>query len=206
MSDADRLQQLLDAGRSCITIVTCEEAEALQTVRDAAESLIRPFYVWSLGYGLRDGRQEDAPAEPNTDTAAPALSHVTAGEADGIYAFLDIADNLGNEVAWRMLRDAIRQVNRRGGALVLIDPVNNYPEVVKAYAVEFALSLPGEEELDRLVRSTLRKVHWKHHLEVGITRRGLRAIVRNLRRLTRRQARNTILETVATDRRLTTRT
>ena len=201
MTDTERLKELISAGHACIYMPTYEETEALDTVRGAALSLLRPCYVWSVGYGLRDALLSGAAAEPDTDTAAPALSHIMAAQDAGIYVFLDLGDSLGNEVARRMLRDAAARISARGGALVLIDPVDNYPEVVKSHAVRFDLSLPAERELDTLVRTTLRELHSKRPIEVGITRKGFQAIVRNRRGLTRRQARDIIRETVAADRR-----
>jgi SpoVK/Ycf46/Vps4 family AAA+-type ATPase len=199
--DAKRLAELIDAGYPCITMVTYEEAEAVETVREATMELVRPFYVWSVGYGLRSGRDEHAEAEPETDTAAPALAHIMAAKENAVYAMLDLGDCLGNEVARRMLRDAVHEARERGAAVVLIDHTDNYPEVIKAYAARFELSLPDEKELGKLVRATLREIHKKRPIEVGITRKGLQAIVRNLRGLTRRQARGIIRETVASDRR-----
>lgn len=200
-NDADRLKELVQTGAPCIQIVTFEEAEALEVARDTAMDLGRPLQLWSVGYGVRDGLMADSPAEPKTDTAAPALSHIMAAEDRVLYVMLDLCDHLGNEVTRRMLRDALRKVRRRGAAMLLVDCTDSLPPVIKSYAKRFDLSLPDEKELDRLLRDTLKEFHRKKPIEVGITRKGLRAIVRNLKGLTRRQAAGVIREAVASDRR-----
>ena len=55
MADCAQLERLIKAGYSCISIVTHEEAYALETVRVTALNLNRALWTWSMGMGVRDG-------------------------------------------------------------------------------------------------------------------------------------------------------
>jgi SpoVK/Ycf46/Vps4 family AAA+-type ATPase len=87
--------------------------------------------------------------------------------------------------------------------VVLIDHDDTLPEVIKTHMVSFEISYPDEKELRDLVGQIIRHLHQKNPIEIGISRKGFEAIVRNLRGLTRRQAARIIRETVTDDQRLT---
>lgn len=201
MDDIERLEQIIKAGHSCISIVTHEERDALSAVRDAAMGLKRDVLLWSIAYGVRDGLVADAPAEVATDAPGPALCHLAQVDDNPICVTLDLAKHLDNELNLRLLRDTIAKFEAKGGLLIMIDSNDKLPEVIKSYTYSFELSLPEESEIEKLVRSTLKSIHRKTPIEVGITRLGMDAIVRNLRGLTRRQAKRLIHDTVANDRR-----
>jgi len=77
------------------------------------------------------------------------------------------------------------------------------PEVIKTEARSFEVSLPDEAELKKLVERTLRRFNYDKPIEIGISKRGFNAIIRNLRGLTRKQAESIIVDTVADDREFT---
>jgi SpoVK/Ycf46/Vps4 family AAA+-type ATPase len=79
--------------------------------------------------------------------------------------------------------------------------MSDRPEVVKAWSTEFELSLPDEAELERIVKSTLRERNAESPVLVNLSRRDLEVVVRNLKGLSRRQARQIILESVSEDNR-----
>ena len=182
-------------------MVTHEERVALEVVREAAVKLGRRVMVWSMGYGVRDGVFANGPAEEKTEVPDVGLCHMATKEAGSICVVLDLAPHLKKELTLRLLRDAIDSIERAGGVLVMIDEQDALPEVIKSYARSFDLSLPEEKEIEQIVRATLQKIHRKTPIQVGITRKGMRAIVRNLRGLTRRQAAQLIHDTVADDKR-----
>lgn len=201
MDDIASFERLINSGCSCVSIVTYEEKDALEIVRQVAIRLKRNVLLWSMGYGVREGLFADSPAEANTDQPEMALCHMAAVEGDAICVTLDLAAHLKNELTLRMLRDAIERIENKGGVLVMIDEKDSLPEVIKSYTRTFDISLPDEEELKQLLHSTLKKIHRKTPIEVGITKRCMAAIVRNLRGLTRRQAELLIHDTVSDDRR-----
>jgi AAA+ superfamily predicted ATPase len=114
---------------------------------------------------------------------------------------LDLAEHLRGGRALRILRDIISRYDRTGITLVLIDAEDKLPESIRSYTRRFDISYPDEKELKDIIRATLHRLHRKKPIEIGLSQKGLEAIVRNLRGLTRRQAIRIISDTVADDQR-----
>ena len=201
MNDVESFEKLVNAGYPCVSIVTHEENDAVEIVRQASMNLNRGLNIWSAGYGVRDGLLPDTGAENDTTTAAGGLAHFGNVTQKSIFIALDAMEHVTKGLGLRVLRDTIKKMELNGNMLVLIDNKDEYPPVVKSYAKEFEISLPDAEELDDLVKYTLRNIHRKDPIEIGITKRGMDAIVRNLRGLSRRQAKQLICDAVAEDKR-----
>jgi SpoVK/Ycf46/Vps4 family AAA+-type ATPase len=199
--DPGRFQQVLSARHPCIAISTYEEEDALLMVREAALEAGGSLWLWSINGGVRDGLISQGTPVPDTEHPAAALYHLLIHPARCVVVMLDLAGHLKDERTLRLLRDLIEAFRQSGSTLVLIDHLDQMPAVIKATAHEFELSLPDEAELEQLVLGTLRKIHSENRLEVDLTRQGLNIILRNLRGLTRRQARQIISSTVSEDHR-----
>lgn len=219
MDDLEKLKHLVNSGHTCISIVTHEEPEALSLAKDLAMETKRDLLIWSAGFGVREGLLTTQPPVADTESPDPALVYFTnleysdiCGTQDQtgrrkkenkypICVTLDMAPHLKDNVTLRLMRDAIHKLTAVGGTLIMIDSTDEIPEVVKSHTVSIELSYPNEEEIEELIRSTLRSIHQKTPIEIGITKNGMKAIIRNLRGLTRRQAKKIIQSTVADDRR-----
>lgn len=201
MDDINRLSQLITGGYVCISIVTYEEQFALEIVRQTAIALDRDAWIWSVGGGVRDGLIGNSPLIADTETPAAGLRNLSETEEGSICITLDLAEHLKAGLAQRAFRDLIQRFERNGSTLVMIDSEDNVPKVVRSYTRPFEISFPDCEELQSIVCKTLRRVHRKKPIEIGISRKGLDTIVRNLRGLTRRQAEQIIIDTVVEDRR-----
>jgi len=205
-TDRQRLEHLLQSGYPCISIVTREEGYVLGLVRDIAfargEDLAGSgMWLWTVVGGLRDGLMADSRPHPETEHPAAALYQLSRFTQRAVVVMLDLAGHLSDAKTLRLLRDVIERFGSLGGNLVLIDHQDALPDVVAAEAARFEISLPDEEELNALVRRTLRTAHRESHIEVELTRTAWRTILRNLRGLTRRQAEQIIHECIAGDRR-----
>jgi SpoVK/Ycf46/Vps4 family AAA+-type ATPase len=84
---------------------------------------------------------------------------------------------------------------------VLIDAKGDLPESITDVATPFDLTLPDEAELEQVVKAALRQRNEVVPIRVDIDRKGFATIVRNLRGLTARQARQVILDSVIPDQR-----
>jgi SpoVK/Ycf46/Vps4 family AAA+-type ATPase len=73
--------------------------------------------------------------------------------------------------------------------------------VVRAWSTDFELTLPDERELEQILKHTLRARSEEVPVQVYLNRRDLDTIIRNLKGLTRRQARQIILDAVCGDSR-----
>jgi len=121
MDDLSRLKNLLRSDHPCLWISTHEEAEALETLLNAAADLQREMHVWTVLDGIRDGVLSDGPRVENTDQPAAALYHVATRREPAIYCFLDLIDHAGDPRVLRALREAIAWAEKSGGTIVLID-------------------------------------------------------------------------------------
>lgn len=203
MDDFERFKQIVKSCYCCISIVTNEERYALDIVRTSAEDFKRDMWIWSVAEGVRDGLSllEDGPVIAGTDKPEAGLANLIGSKPGAICVTLDLAEYLRNGKALRILRDMIDRFEKQGNTLVMIDSSDKLPDVIKSYARPFEISFPDEKELKEIVQKTLRRYHSKKPIEIGITSDGLETLVRNLRGLTRRQARRIIIDTVVEDQR-----
>lgn len=201
MDDVSKFTKMVEGNYPCVSIVTHEEFEALDVIRRAARKLKWRMQIWSVGRGVRDGLCPIITSASKQKTPEPALHEFSTGPTRTIYVMLDLAQHLNSSVTLRALRDAIHHITLNRSVLVLIDYEDKLPEIVRSYARTFELALPTEMELDMLIRSTLREIHNMTPLEIGISKSGLAAIIRNLRGLSLRQAKQLICDAVSTDHR-----
>jgi hypothetical protein len=118
-----------------------------------------------------------------------------------MYVMLDLAGHLKDERTLRTMREALQKVDAFGGNLVLLDPHEDLPPAVGAIATRFEVSFPDAQELEGIVRQTVRRVKEDRNIEVSLTKDELDAIVRNLGGLDRRQAKQVILDVICDDAR-----
>ena len=203
MTDQQRFEQLVLAKHPCVQIVTYEEDYALQTVRHAAVENGWDCWMWTVTGGLRDALLDNSAAVADTEHPAAALYHLCEGRGGkrGLFVMLDLAGHLKDERTLRTLREAIAKLGGSGCTLVLIDQNDEVPPVVKATTTRMEISFPDEQELTEIVKRTLREVNDERRIQVSLNKRELDVVVRNLRGLTRRQARQVIIDSVAHDRR-----
>ena len=189
------------ASHPCISIVTHEEAYALDLVRATATETGHRILIWSATRGVADGLFEDSQATPNTEHPAAALYHLAHQvEIPALCVTLDLADHLHDARTLRALRDVIHEFRENESCLVMIDHQGNLPDVIGVETTRLDLSLPSENQLERIIRDTLKRVHRRRPLEVQLKRSDLQTMIRNLRGLTRDQVEQIIVDCVAEDR------
>jgi len=196
--DGERLHQLILSEHPAVFIQTFEEDEALQLVIDTALENEIEFWAWSISRGLHDPTLKDAIPIPDTEHPAAALYHLIHQSQRKVVVLLDIAAHLKDERTLRHLRDLIAKFAGNGGTLILIDHTD-LPPPIRAVAQRFELSLPDEKALEELVVQTVRARNKIMPIRVDLGRANLRTIVRNLAGLTRRQARQIILDAICND-------
>lgn len=204
MSDEERFQAILQARYPAVAIITPEEEDALDVVLRSAIELQLDAVIWSQSRGVRDGLLEGGVCVPDTEHPAAALFHLLGvGGKRRVMVMLDLAAHLcKDERTLRQWRDLVRACQKEGSTLVMIDHHSERPDVVHSWSTEFELSLPDETELEQILKSTLRKRNEEKPVQVQLSRRDLETILRNLKGLSRRQARQIILESVSEDNRL----
>lgn len=201
MDDIEQFEQLISGGNCCISIVTYEEQYALEIVRQVALGLDRNMLIWSAAGGVKDGLLTDSLYIGDTETPVAGLLHFTGVKKSSICVALDLAEHLKTGIVLRALRDLIECFEKNDNTLVIIDSSDNLPEVVRSYTRRYDISFPDEKEIKNITRKTLKRIHRKTPIEIGISQEGLATIVRNLRGLSRRQAERIITDTVINDQR-----
>jgi hypothetical protein len=197
-SDGERVHQLILSQHPLVVIQTCEEDEAVQLVIDTALEHNIEFWAWSISRGLHVPTLKDAVPIPDTEHPAAALYHLIHQSQRKLAILLDVAGHLKDERTLRHLRDLIGKFAASGGTLILIDHAD-LPAPIRALAQRFELSLPDEKALEQLVVQTVRARNKIAPVRVDLGRQNLRTIVRNLSGLTRRQARQIILDAICND-------
>jgi AAA+ superfamily predicted ATPase len=201
MNDQAHLERVLACRYPLVMIPTYEEEYALTTVRSAAMNRGLELWQWSVSGGLRDGMLQNGPTLADTEHPAAALYRIAQGAMKGVFVMLDLAGHLKDERTRRMLREATQTMQKDHSTLVLIEAADELPPVISATAMRCELTLPTESELEDLIRSTLRQLNDESRIQVSLTRKDLTTFIRNLRGLTRRQARQVIVEAVNDDQR-----
>jgi len=202
VTDRQRLEQLLLTRHPCVAVQTFEEEYVLGLLSETAVERGWDLWMWTVSHGLRDGLLAGSPSVPDTEHPAAALFLLGRDRRkQGIYVMLDLAGHLKDERTLRVLREAIARLSEGGSQVVLIDHEEKLPDVICAIAARFVPSLPDDAELEAIIKSTLRQLNSEGKIEVQLTRSDLRNVVKNLQGLSRRQARQVILDTVCCDRR-----
>jgi AAA+ superfamily predicted ATPase len=202
-TDRARLEQIMAARHPCITINTVEEQHVLCLLREIAVEAQRDMLLWTITDGLREGLLAQARCIADTEAPAGALYHLT-NNVNGavICAMLDLVGHLKDERVLRTLRETIEHFGRTGGMLVLIHAGGELPAAIAAVSTVFDVSFPDKEELNEILKETVRKLAHERQIQVSLTRNGLDTIVRNLQGLTRQQAVRVITDAVCDDGRL----
>lgn len=200
-SDADRLIATLRSRAPCAHIVTDEEEEVLELIAEAALSLSWDIRRWTITTGVVDGLLSGGRAAEGTVNPGAALAHLAGLPGPVIAVFCDLAAHLADPAVLRAARELVQLYERTGrGRLVLVDHRDDLPAVLRSATVRFEPGPPGEEEIRRLVSSTLRRVNQERPITISVNKRTLAAIVQNLRGLTRRQIDRVVTDAVWEDR------
>ena len=203
MTDRQRLEQLIKARHSCLTITTADEEYVLVHLREIAVEAGREVWQWTITDGLRDALVAGEREVPQTDHPAAALFHLTRNTTGAVFCImLDLPGHLKDERTLRTLRETIEYFNRTGGTLVLLHASGEIPPAITAVATPFEISFPDKEELAAILKETTRKIASERQITVNLSKHGLNAIVRNLQGLTRRQARRVLTDAICDDCRL----
>lgn len=168
----------------------------------AHEAKLGAVRTWTVTEGLRDGLLERAQAVEGTTDAAAALLYIAAGaESPMLLVAMDLAPHLTEPRAVRAWRECTERLRRVGGVMVMMDSQDHVPPIVGALSTRTSLPLPSDEDLEAVLRSTLRHASRQRPIEVEVNKADVASIIANLRGLTRRQARQVVLDVVSDDRR-----
>jgi SpoVK/Ycf46/Vps4 family AAA+-type ATPase len=200
MTDREQLQQFFVSRCPLVATRTFEEDYVLGLLRELVVELQSEIWVWSATDGIREGLLAGATPIPDTDKPAAALYMLSHERREtGIYVFLDLAGHLRDERTLRCLREAIEHLGKSGSQVFLIDQSDALPPVIASTAARFVPSLPDAKEIQEILKRTLRQFNEQRRIEVHLSHEDLQTVIRNLQGLSRRQARQIILDIVCMD-------
>ncbi|MEM1328966.1 MAG: AAA family ATPase [Planctomycetota bacterium] len=202
--DGKELRKLFRAGHPCVSIVTTEEAVAVEAARWASYELQRELFIWDCARGLRNGQVRDEAGRPETQEPVIALDEATRLE-DVVIVLLDMAPRLDDHRHLRQFRDLLASARERRLSIVLVDHQAAGPEVVHSLAVEHELSLPDADEIESILKWVVRRADRETPggVNAKISREDLRLLTKNLQGLRRRHVDMVISEIVHNDGKLT---
>jgi SpoVK/Ycf46/Vps4 family AAA+-type ATPase len=167
-------------------------------------SLDMPIKAWSAVQGVYDGLLSDSPPIAETENPAAALMVMAREERPTLYVLLDVAGYLGaDDRTLRAWRELLQRCVHTRGCVVLVDHREQAPAIVDTLSVQVEIPLPDEEDLERVIRETFRRLHKERGVQAAVSRDDLQAFVVNLRGLTKRQAEQLITEAILNDMKLT---
>ncbi len=209
MDDAapNPLKALFLAGRPCVRIVTFEESEARDRLFAIAADLNLTPWLWSATQGIRCGHVATPPIPDTTNPAAALHYTLLHAKEPTLLITCDLADHLTDPLALRALRELIDHFTLRANYnnpahIAMIDHRDDAPPALAAASARYSIPFPTDDEIESLIRKTVRELHKQSPIDITLTQRHLRALIENLRGLTRRQIPLLIADAVAADRAL----
>ncbi len=150
MDNTADLRVLLASAYPLIVATARDERRLLRIVRRAAAQLGLPVWTWSATRGLaREGRDgQYGTADPRL-----ALDWVAALPDPGVFVFADLA--FGDPLVVRHLKEFAQRA-RPGQTLVVAGVAPAVPPDLAGLVLPWSLRPPGPDELERLVRRTMR--------------------------------------------------
>lgn len=219
--DLSILKKMFASGHVCVRLVTYEESEALRGVREAAREIGLPLWTWSAVQGLRehDANGSFVSGHASTENAGAAL-FTMAGKVSAspcVIVLLDVAEHLSDPRVVRALRELVEKlrsdqavsadvaavsgtpVARLCARIVMIDHKDEVPPVVGFLSARLDIPLPDDEDLEVIVRDTLRGLNRHQKLTARLTAAELKRLIESLRGMTRRQAAQLVADAAAQD-------
>ncbi|MFM2163767.1 MAG: ATP-dependent zinc metalloprotease FtsH 3 [Planctomycetota bacterium] len=201
--DIDRLERLLrrelDGTHPLVVIETDDESSLRDALYGAIDDKV-PYRRWSAVHGLSSARVQDRPIE-NTEPAAGALAwlpiHATFERC--VTVFYDLTPHLADARTLRALKEALNWARGTFSVIVLVESHANIPPAIAGEAHRIEIPPPAEDELEQLVRDTVKSISKSRQIEASMRRSTLEAIGRTLRGLTRRQAERVVTTAVTED-------
>lgn len=199
-SDVDRFRRLLQASHPSILIETLEESYASEFVRKATLDLRLHLKAWKMSRGVFDADFADGVAVAETEHPGAALHHLVGTDLDQTLVLMfDLVEHLSEARTLRLLRDLIDKLRKKDGHLVLVDSRNTLPAPIDHETTRFEIGLPDERELGELVREVLSRERERLKGAARVSPAVWTRFLGNLRGLTRRQARQVVLDVISDD-------
>lgn len=199
-TDFNDLNMLVKAGSPIITIETHEENRALNLLSEIAAFLNKPLFSWDHVDGMkRIDLSHDLAEIEDTQTPLNALAQIKASNRACLFALCDFHPHFEDAPkVVRQLKEIAQNHQQISHTLIFISHSLDLPAEIKRYSVKFQLSLPNEQQLEKLVRVEANR--WSkanRGQKVKTDSETLKKLVRNLAGMTFADARTLIRNVIA---------
>lgn len=198
-----QLAQAIKFGHSCVRVVTSEEDEAVRALVSAAIASGRSLTGWSSVRGVHDALLSGGQLVPQTENPAAGLLRLAQHAQPSVLMTLDLVPHLREDSRFlRALRELIARCAVTGSTLVMIDHDPDPPPVIRTQSVLIEPLPPTREQIEHVLRSTLKTISKDVRIEADLTRAELATILKNLQGLTSRQIGQVVRDVTLADNRL----
>ena len=203
MHNSRDLELILNSHIPIVVIESHEERRVLDILTKLVLKLAKPVFHWTITEGI-ERLDINLDSEGIHPEPTDALRHIKAGKKDALYVLADFHPYLDEPVHVRLLKDIALDHASTGSQIVLISHELELPPELQKFSAHFELSMPGKEELEKLIRDTANE--WAKQnkgKKVHTNRKTLDAMIQNLSGLTVRDARRLIHNAIFHDGALT---
>lgn len=190
MKDLQDLRMMVKSRYPVIVIETWEERRALDLLKRIGMAKALPVFSWTITEGLKRLELAEATGQRHTVEPEAALGQIRGNAEAGLYALCDFHPYLNNAPkVVRLIKDIALRHDVVPHTLVLISHALSIPPELSRYCARFELSLPDEDQLLNIVQEEARAFARERGDRVRTGREVLDKLVRNLRGLTKDDAR-----------------
>lgn len=215
MSDRDDLEIMLRAPVPVLTVCTYEETRFVDIMRQLARRLDLPLGSWTVTDGLQSLHGDatynpgelrlvgDNPVDTDTRSTtdpAYALRVIRNAKKPAIYLLLDFHPFLPEPVNVRLIKEIAQAHAVHGQKLVFVSHELSLPAELSRFAAGFSLSLPGPNQIGRII--TEESAIWATQNageNVRVDRQAVAALMSNLAGLTDTDARRLVRNAIRDD-------
>jgi len=205
-TDFHDLRMLIESHNPIIVIETHEEKRALGLLGEIAARLNRPLFCWDHVDGINriELAYDLQPIEGSHEPLA-ALDYIKNTKRRSLFVLCDFHPHLEDSPkVVRLIKEIALDNERSGHTLIFVSHQLPLPDEIKRFAVKFQLTLPNEEQLEKLIRHEASLWSKKYQgQKVKTDAATLKKIVRNLKGMSfadaRRLVRNIINDGALTE-------
>ena len=153
MNDLHDLTLILQSRFPLVVVETHEEPRVVALLEQAANLEGLALFIWSVADGLR--RSNNSQPITQTYQFLDALRHVDKTQQNGVYVMLDAHPYLSDPVNARLVREIANEYNKTARTLVFVSPRLELNAELARMSARFALSVPGLETIQGLLREEM---------------------------------------------------
>lgn len=202
MRDVDEIALLIDAHVPIIVLETHDESRALELLTQVAIKKQLSYACWSITEGLqRLGFGSGFGSSEQPESPGAALKMIKRQSEPTLYALCDFHPYLHQQPEHiRLLKDIALAYQRLQHTLILVSHELEIPPELQHFCARMSLSLPAENQIMAIVREEVADWTKDHQGQcIKTDPRIIKALVKNLRGLSRQNVRRLVRGAVRDD-------